>query len=913
MKRNAFAAAAVMFAFAALNSAAETNNPPAPAPQPQPAANAKAAPDPGVRKLTRRERKERMKALSDQYRQFLSDVEPIMLPSELDTFLILETDPQRELYITEFWRRRDQAQGTTNHRYKDDYYARLEEAKERFKYMSSDRARMYILQGPPTEILESDCSQLLQPVQVWKYFYVPNLGHEVRFLFYLPRNGGDWKLWSPGILSGQNDALAELVSQEAMGGAITPDSGVNKVFNESASPYANVSKIETTCKFGDEILRAIFQMQQNTTDLPKVFEPPAVNEEDVHKILRSVVLANPNAPKLTEYSVQFPAKQGSRTDAEVTLLVPRAQLALKDVAGTKTYSIDVVGEVLKDEQLFENYRYRFDFPGDSTAEKFPIVIDRFLRPNDYKARIKLTDPNSGAETVVEQNLTVPELFDTPEQQAQKEAAASTVAQLKDDIDSNQTKLRIVPLADDLLSGLQHIETLAVGDGIKSVEFYLDGRKVMVKRQPPYTLDLDFGNVPQVRRVRAVALNEKGQILTGDELVLNTGNDPFRVRIVSPRVAPNLHGRTRVELSVSVPEGKKLDNLQLFVNDTRVATMYDPPFVQTVNIPERDGVGYLRAVATLKDDPSPIEDVVMINTPDFMEEVNVHLVELPTTVLVNNKPVNNLGEAAFKVLDEGKPVKLAKFEYVKNLPLSIGMAIDTSGSMQPRMGEAQKAGAQFFNNVMKAGDKAFLVSFDSQPQLVQKWSPHVADVNAGLAKLRAEESTALFDAVVYSLYNFLGVKGQKALIVITDGRDTSSKFSYDQALEYARRAAVPIYGVGIGIRQTDVDVRYKFGRFCSETGGNVYYIDQASELRRIYDDIQNELRSQYLLAYQSPQQAKGDPQPPAARPAASRLPTASRRRGTRTSRSSRWRWRRSRSAAFLPRASGGSPPPPTSDF
>ena len=856
MKRNALAAAAVMFAFAALNSAAQTNNPPAPAPQPQPAASSKPAPDPGVRKLSRRERKDRMKALSDTYRQFLSDVEPIMLPSELDTFLMLETDAQREIYITEFWRRRDQAQGTTNHRYKDDYYLRLDEAKEKFKYMSSDRARMYILQGPPTEVLESDCSTLLQPVEVWKYFYVPTLGHEVRFLFYLPRNGGDWKLWQPGILSAQNDALAELVSQEAMGGAITPTSGVNKVFNESASPYSQVSKIETTCKFGDEILRAIFQMQQNVTDLPKVFEPPSVNEEDVHKILRSVVLANPNAPKLTaDYAVQFPAKQGSRTDAEMTLLVPRSQLTLKDVAGTKTYSVDVVGEVLKDGQLFENYRYRFDFPGDWTAEKFPIVIDRFLRPNDYQARIKLTDPNSGAEAIVEQTLTVPELFDTPEQQRQKEAAASTVAQLKDDIDSNQTKLRIVPLADDLLSGLQHIETLAVGDDIKSVEFYLDGRKVMVKRQPPYTLDLDFGNVPQVRRVRAVALNEKGEILTGDELVLNTGNDPFRVRIVSPRVAPKLHGRTRVEMSVNVPEGKKLDNLQLYLNDTRVATLYDPPFVQTVNIPEQEGVGYLRAVATLKDDPAPIEDVVMINTPDFMEEVNVHLVELPTTVLVNNKPVNNLGEAAFKILDEGKPVKLAKFEYVKNLPLSIGMAIDTSGSMQPRMSEAQKAGAQFFNNVMKGGDRAFLVSFDSQPQLIQKWSPHVADVNAGLAKLRAEESTALYDAIVYSLYNFLGVKGQKALVVITDGRDTSSKFTYDQALEYARRAAVPIYGIGIGIRQTDVDVRYKFGRFCAETGGNVYYIDQASGLRSIYDDIQNELRSQYVLGFYPPEGIK----------------------------------------------------------
>jgi Ca-activated chloride channel family protein len=168
-----------------------------------------------------------------------------------------------------------------------------------------------------------------------------------------------------------------------------------------------------------------------------------------------------------------------------------------------------------------------------------------------------------------------------------------------------------------------------------------------------------------------------------------------------------------------------------------------------------------------------------------------------------------------------------------------------------MNEAQKAGAQFFQNVLRSGDRAFLVSFDTQPQLIQKWSPRLADMNAGLAKLRAEESTALYDAVVFALYNFLGVKGQKALIIITDGQDTSSKFAFDQALEYARRAAVPIYGIGIGIKSNQIDVKYKFGKFCSETGGNVYYIDRAEELGRIYTDIQNELRSQYVLGFYPP--------------------------------------------------------------
>ncbi|MFP5245703.1 MAG: VWA domain-containing protein, partial [Thermoanaerobaculia bacterium] len=327
--------------------------------------------------------------------------------------------------------------------------------------------------------------------------------------------------------------------------------------------------------------------------------------------------------------------------------------------------------------------------------------------------------------------------------------------------------------------------------------------------------LDFGTVPRSRKIRVVALDSHEQPITGDELVVNTGTDPFRVRIASPRVA----------------------------------TMYDPPFLQTVTIPADQSVGYLRAVASLKNsDVDPVEDVVMVNTPDYMETIDVHLVELPTIVLRNGKPVQNLGESAFKVFDQGQPVKLAKFEHVKDLPLSIGMAVDTSGSMDERMATARETGAAFFRNVLRKGDKAFLVAFDAQPHMMQKWTTEVAEIQSGLARLRPEESTALYDAVVYSLYNFLGVKGQKALVLLTDGRDTASKFTFEQALEYAQRAAVPIYAIGLGIRGADIDVKSKINRLCAETGGTPYYIDNVNELSKIYADIENELRAQYVLGF-----------------------------------------------------------------
>lgn len=813
--------------------------------------------EPALRKLSRRERKERTSKLPIKHQDFLTEVEPIILQTELDTFLTLDTDEQRDAFVDEFWRRRDALHGTANRAFRDAYYARLDVAKQQFRVVKSDRSKMFLLHGPPSEVVRIDCPRVLQPIEIWKYPYIKGVGTNVRLLFFKPRSQNDYKLWNP---IGGSIALSELVLQDTLGtSASDPRPSRSAVTQASMSPYNYMNRIQLECKDGDEITRTITAMVQSRVDLLTLFEPPKMSEDDTRNMLRSLVAVNPNAPKLNaEFSVSYPAKDGSRTDVQMMLLVPRAEVTAAEVGGAEVYTLDVVGEVLKNGDLWEKYRYRFDFPGDFKGDKLPIVVDRLLRPATYTARVKVIDANTGAEVVIEQPLVVPEIF-TPEPVAETKVASITppaataptpsVKELKETANPKDSRLRIVPPSGDMISGIQTIETIASGSAIKGVEFWLDGRKVAVRRAPPFSLDLDFGSVPQMRRIRAVALDADDFPIAGDEVTVNTGTEPFRVRIVSPRIAPKISGPTRVEIDVAIPDGEELDKLELFWNTTRVATMFDGPFVQTVDIPVTDGVGYLRALVHVADpEMPPVEDVVLLNTPAYMEELNVHLIELPATVTVRGKVVNTLTEKAFQIFDEGKPVSIAKFEYVRNLPLSIGMAMDSSGSMRSRMDEAQKAGAQFFQNVMRKGDKGFLVAFDSEPQVVQKWSTRVSDVHAGLAKLRAEEATALYDAVVYSLYNFLGVKGQKALVIISDGKDTSSKFTFDQAVEYARRAAVPIYTIGMGIRASDHDVRYKLNRFCEETGGEAYYIEHVQELKKVYDDIQNELRSQYVLGF-----------------------------------------------------------------
>jgi Ca-activated chloride channel family protein len=779
--------------------------------------------------LTKRDRKDRIAALGEKHRQFLIDVEPIIVPTERDTFLRLDTEPQRDAFIDDFWRRRDIAAGTTNNSARAEYYVNLDFVKENFGQVSSDRGRIYLVHGPPAEIVDIKCQQYFQPIQIFHYARLPEFGSDFHLLFYIPPQRTEYKLWDP--------VDVERAYKELLSTSIEAD----------GRPPMNVA---LECKDGEQLNAAIVQMRNESMRIQKIFDPPPVNGEDVNRILRSVVLADPNAPKLeAAMSVGYPHGDGNHTDAQLTIMVPRAQLKTTAAGDVTVYTLDVVGEVLKDEKLWEKYRYRFDFPGDSKEEKFPIVIDRMLRPAEYMARVKVSDPATGAQAILESPLKVPEIDIAPK--ATPETAM--LEAIGNDLMSTRAGLRIVPLTPELnggvTSGVQTIQTLVSGSGIQSVEFWLDGKKVATRRSPPYTLDLDFGTVPRSRRIRVVALDSHDQPITGDEIVVNTGTDPFRVRIASPRVAPKLSGPTRVELDVMVPDGKELENVELYWNETRVATMYDPPFVQTVNIPSKEGVGYLRAVAKLKDPAvDPVEDVVMVNTPDYMAVIDVHLVELPTTVMRDGKPVNGLPQTAFKVLDQGQPVEIAKFEQVKDLPLSIGMAVDASGSMETRMDTARATGAAFFQNVLQQGDKAFVVSFDSTPHMIQKWSTDLHQIQSGLARMRPEESTALYDAVVYSLYNFLGVKGQKALVLLTDGKDTASKFTYDQALEYAQRAAVPIYAIGLGIRGTELDVKAKINRLCTETGGTPYYIDKVEELTRIYADIQNELRSQYVLGF-----------------------------------------------------------------
>jgi Ca-activated chloride channel family protein len=310
------------------------------------------------------------------------------------------------------------------------------------------------------------------------------------------------------------------------------------------------------------------------------------------------------------------------------------------------------------------------------------------------------------------------------------------------------------------------------------------------------------------------------------------------------------GTVRAKASVVIPEERKLERVEFLVDDQVRATLQKPPWEADIEVPataSQNDVHYLTVAAYL-DDGTRAEDVQFLNSPDFVEEVDVDLVELYTTI--EGEPAAELTKDDFSVFEDGRPQQIIKFELVRDLPITIGITIDTSGSMIESLGEAKRAAIDFLENIITPKDQSFAVSFSNHPVLLMTRTSDVGAVAKALDDLHAIGNTALHDSVVTSLYYFRGVRGRRAMVLLSDGEDTASNIPWKDALDYARRSGVVIYPIGLNIGMTALGVRDKLNGLAAETGGRTFYISKAVELAGVYDVIEEELRSQYLIAYSS---------------------------------------------------------------
>ena len=775
--------------------------------------------------------------LPEKYRTWLEEVSVLISKEERTAFLKITEDYQRDAFIERFWQVRDPYPDTARNELRERWDDRVRDAKQNFGSLTEDRARMLLLNGTPNAVITARCGVVAWPLQIWYYDGSERIRDKF-FLFFVQRWGvGGFRLWQP------QEGVATMI----------------QFGNVTMSDATAMNQLASNCSNSDDVVGAIsWAIRQGpmgySTLMAKLETPPDRPKGEWVGTFQTYSTDVPigSATFQANLDVRYPARRQNRTVLQGVVTVATDQVAKSDLAGEQKYDLVVTGEVLREDRLFESFRYKFDFePTQVAGTTIPIVFERYLRPGSYRLVVKVEDLNGKKFWRTGQVVEVPAV-EGPEAPGppMDPATVKLLEEANAAIKSGENIVRIIPPSGELITGLVRFDTFVTGETPADVVFSLNGKPILTKRAPPWSVELDMGHLPRSNRLRVESHNARGEMLATDEMQLNANPNRFAVKLIEPRPGQTYTKSLRAEAEVEVPDDSTLERVEFYLNEDRVATLFQPPFTQAIVLPPGDPIAYVRAVAYLTDGNSS-ERVVFVNAPENLEEVEIQFVELYTNVVDKaNRPVQGLEQGDFKVFEDGVEQEVRRFDKVDNLPIYAGILLDTSQSMEDTLDKAQAAALKFIQDTIQPRDRAMIIPFNDRPVMAVKATNDIGALAGGLAGLKAERGTALYDSIIYALYYFNGVRGQRAILLLSDGRDESSRFTYDDTLDYARRSGVAIYPIGLGLERGERDTRRKLARLAEETGGQSFFIASADELPGIYADIQRELRSKYLLAYQS---------------------------------------------------------------
>jgi Ca-activated chloride channel homolog len=267
-----------------------------------------------------------------------------------------------------------------------------------------------------------------------------------------------------------------------------------------------------------------------------------------------------------------------------------------------------------------------------------------------------------------------------------------------------------------------------------------------------------------------------------------------------------------------------------------------------------------------DQASPGQAPPRPQQPSF--RVGVELVSLNVTVVDGTqKYVTDLAADDFSVFEDGVKQDVTFFNRT-NLPIALALLIDTSASMETKLATAQEAAIGFARR-LRPQDLAEVIDFDSRVVVLQGFSSSSAELEQAIRKTSAGGSTSLYNAVYIALKDLKKVVAKntdeirrQAIIVLSDGEDTSSLLPFEEVLDLAKRSETAIYSIGLrsaegpstsmkGFKEAEFVLR----QFAQETGGRAFFPTQVADLTNIYGQIADELSSQYTVGYTSKNQRR----------------------------------------------------------
>ncbi len=778
----------------------------------------------------------------DGTQAWLDEVETLIAPREREVFLGLADEGDRQAFIQRFWQARDPYPETSRNEARERWEERFREARRRWSELRDDRARVFLVSGEPSSTFQTRCAGAL--LEIWDYEARFQVKYRTMLVFTIGETGAA-RLWRSG--DGPDLAAA------------------------AAGPCADEPRFTQASLWVRLVGRDGYaSVAQRALSPPKPkewvssFRPAA----STPRFDRSALPAR--------LDVAFPGRLG---EGLVRVLVaPGAPLGAAAPPPSGPGELIVTGRILSGGETVDSFRYRFNaLPTAGGLGAWPLAFERRLRPGTYKLEVELGAEASGSFFVGERELAVPEppepdMAPTPAVDLPAPASkpapelSPEVQRLFTEADASlaapRPGLRILDSGGKLLAGVQRFEVrvdraagVPEAEQIERVAFSLDGRPVLTRNRAPYVAQVDLGRTPRPHRLAVEGLNRRGDVLASDELALNAGAQRFAVRLIEPRPGSSYHGSLRAQVKVEAPEDRGVDRVELYLGDSRVATLYQPPFVQPLMLPAEARTGYVRAVAYL-DDGTSAEDLVLINSSAAAEKMDIHLVELYTNVVDGaGKSVDGVGGGEIQVFEDGVRQSIRLVERVRDAPLRLVTLIDNSASMQPRLEASREAALRFLRGALRPRDEAAVITFNRAPRVAVGLTGNLAALEEGFTGLVAEEETSLYDSLIFSLYYLGGASGQRAVLLLSDGMDRTSGYGFEDALECARRAGIAVYAIGIDLPHDSAAQR--LARLAAETGGRSFFLEDMGELGRAYQEIERDLRSRYRISYQSSNTRPGD--------------------------------------------------------